>query len=61
MFERFTPVALAGTRALLLFSGLTACTGSPATFALRPAFEVMTPAGVAGVSIRQSPPGMTDA
>jgi hypothetical protein len=28
---------------------------------LRPDFEVMTPAGVANVSIRQSPPGMTRA
>lgn len=60
MFERLTPVALARIRALLLFLGLTACTGSPATLALQPAFEVMTPAGVASVSIRESPPGMTD-
>jgi hypothetical protein len=47
--------------ALLLQSGLAACTGSPATLALRPDFEVMTPAGVASVGIRQSPSGMTDA
>src|SRR5689334_3646246 len=45
----------------LLLLGLAACTGSPAALALRPEFEVMTPAGVASVSIRQSPPGMTDA
>jgi hypothetical protein len=28
---------------------------------LQPAFEVMTPAGIASVSIRESPMGMTDA
>jgi hypothetical protein len=61
MFARMTPVALARTRALLLLSGLAACTGSPATLALQPDFEVMTPAGIASVSIRQSPPGMTAA
>jgi hypothetical protein len=61
MFARITPVALARTRALLLLSGLPACTGSPATLALQPDFEVMTPAGIASVSIRQSPPGMTEA
>jgi hypothetical protein len=62
MFARITPVALARTRALLLLlSGLAACTGSPATLALRPDFEVMTPAGVASVSIRESPPGMPEA
>jgi hypothetical protein len=61
MFARMTPVVLARTRALLLLSGLAACTGSPATLALQPDFEVMTPAGIASVSIRQSPPGMTDA
>jgi hypothetical protein len=48
-------------RALLLLSGLASCTGSPATLALQPDFEVATPAGIASVSIRQSPPGMTDA
>lgn len=61
MFAHITPAALARTRALLLLSGLAACTGSPATLALQPDFEVMTPAGIASVSIRQSPPGMTDA
>src|SRR5437870_1462977 len=49
------------TRSLLLLLGLAACTGSPASVASRPDFEVMTPAGLANVSIRQSPPGMTDA
>ena len=48
-------------RYLLPLSCLAACTGSPAALALRPDFEVMTPAGIASVSIRQSPPGMTDA
>ena len=61
MFARMTPVALMPPRVLLLLSGLAACTGSPATLALQPDFEVMTPEGIASVSIRQSPPGMTDA
>ena len=61
MFAFIAPGALAHARALLLLGGLASCTGSPATFALRPDFEVMTPAGIASVSIRQSPPGMTDA
>lgn len=52
---------LARLRALLLVSGLASCTGSPATIALQPAFQVMTPAGPASVSIREAPPGMTDA
>jgi hypothetical protein len=47
--------------ALLLLSGLAACTGSPGITALQPDFEVMTPAGKASVSIRQSPPGITGA
>jgi hypothetical protein len=47
--------------ALLFLSGLASCTGSPATFAVPPNFEITTPAGVAGVCIRTSPPGMTDA
>lgn len=37
------------------------CTGSPGTLAPPPAFEVMTPTGIAGVSIGESPSGMTDA
>jgi len=60
-FARVTPGALAHTGALLLLCGLASCTGSPATLALRPDFEVMTPAGIASVSIRESPLGMTDA
>jgi len=44
---------------LLLIAG-TSCTGSPRTLASQPEFEVRTSAGVASVSIRQSPPGMTD-
>ena len=47
--------------ALLLLSGLAACTGSPGMTASQPIFEVMTPAGKTGVIIRQSPPGMTGA
>ena len=46
--------------ALLLQSGLAACASSPTTLALRPDFEVVTPAGVASVIIRESPDGMTD-
>jgi hypothetical protein len=40
--------------------GLAACTGSPAILASQPDFEVLTGAGLASVSIRQSPPGITD-
>jgi hypothetical protein len=54
-FRSLTP----GASALLL--GLASCTGSPGTLALQPAFEVMTPTGIASVSIRQPPAGMTDA
>ena len=39
----------------------SACTGSPATLATAPDFELATPAGIAGVSIRESPPGMPHA
>lgn len=46
---------------LLLAMGLGACTGSRATLALQPDFNVATPAGIASVSIRQAPPGMPDA
>ena len=38
---------------------LSACTGSPATLASQPAFEVTTPTGLASVSIREAPSGMT--
>ena len=61
MFACITSGPSAHTRALLLLSGVVACTGSPATLAVPPSFEVMTPAGVASVSIHKSPPGMTDA
>ena len=61
MFARLAPVALVRTLVLILLAGLAACTGSPATLAIRPDFEMLTPAGLASVSIRQSPPEMTDA
>jgi len=38
---------------------VSACTGSPATLALRPEFDVATSAGPTSVSIREAPPGMT--
>jgi hypothetical protein len=44
---------------LLALSAVSACTGSPATLALRPDFELATPTGPASVSIRQAPPDMT--
>ncbi len=47
--------------ALLSPFGPAACTGSAATLALRPDFVVTTSLGTASVSIRQPPPGMTDA
>ncbi len=56
-----TSVALARARSALLLSCLASCTGSPGALALRPDFEVTTPAGIASVSMRQSPVGMTDA
>jgi hypothetical protein len=59
MLARSTPPALARARALLLLSGLAACTGAPATVAVQPDFQVMTPAGTVGVSMRQPLPGMT--
>jgi hypothetical protein len=46
---------------LMLLLGPGACTGSPGVLALQPAFDVTTPAGIASVSIRQAPPGITDA
>jgi hypothetical protein len=61
MFRHAAWAALVCTRYLLPLSCLASCTGSPTTLALQPSFEVMTPAGIASVSIRQSPPGMTDA
>ena len=38
---------------------VSACTGSPATLALQPDFDVATSAGPASVSIREAPPDMT--
>jgi len=61
--RKFAPTsagALPHMRALPLLCGLASCTGSPATLALQPDFEVMTPRGIASVSIRESPLGMTD-
>jgi hypothetical protein len=45
---------------LLALIALSACTGSPATLAMQPDFEIATSAGPASVSIRGAPPGMTD-
>jgi len=53
--------ALAVGLALALPLASASCTGSPATLALPPDFEVMTQAGVASVSIRQPLLGMTNA
>jgi hypothetical protein len=44
---------------LLVVIPTLGCTGSPGTPTL-PAFEVMTPTGIASVSIRESPPGIAD-
>lgn len=55
------PRASAVGLALGLLFGPAACTGSPSTLALPPDFEVMTAAGVASVSLRESFPGTTDA
>jgi hypothetical protein len=48
-------VACAGLMAI------SACTGSPATLATPPDFELMTPSGISSVSTREPPPDMTDA
>jgi hypothetical protein len=61
MIGNATSAALACARYVLLLSCLVSCTSSPGTLALQPDFEVMTPAGSASVSMRQSPGGMTDA
>lgn len=53
--------AFACVSCLMSLSCVTACTDSRAILALRPDFEVMTPAGIASVSIRQPPLGVTDA
>ena len=47
------------TLSLLVPLAPTACTGSPATIALQPSFEVTTAGGPASVSIRETPPDMT--
>ena len=47
------------TLSLLVPIASTGCTGSPATLALQPDFEVTTTGGPAGVSIRETPPDMT--
>jgi len=52
--------ASVGAIALVSLFGPAACTGSPATLALPPDFEVKTLGGIASVSIRGSLPGMTD-
>jgi hypothetical protein len=44
---------------LLALSAVSACTGSPATLALRPDFELATRTGLASVSIREAPSEMT--
>lgn len=44
---------------LLALATVSACTGSPATLAMRPDFQVATSAGPAEVCIRETPPGMT--
>jgi hypothetical protein len=46
--------------ALVALLGLPACTGSPATLALQPDFEMTMPSGIVSVSIRESLPDMTD-
>jgi hypothetical protein len=54
------PTASAQLVILIVLFNVAACTGSPTTLAMRPDFEIMTPAGLAGVSIREAPYGMTD-
>jgi hypothetical protein len=49
---------VATVRTPLLLAGVAAYTGAAATLALQPDFALITPAGVAEVSIRQPPIGM---
>lgn len=52
-----------GWRRLPVLAGvalLAACSGSPATLAERPTFDITTPVGVSSVAIRNAPTGMTD-
>jgi hypothetical protein len=39
---------------------LSGCTGSPATLAMKPDFDMVTPGGVVSVSVREALPGMPD-
>ncbi|HYZ62602.1 MAG TPA: hypothetical protein VE650_09115 [Acetobacteraceae bacterium] len=54
------PAGLARAGTLLLWA-LASCTGSSTSVAMQPDFAVMTPAGLASVSIRQAPVGRTQA
>jgi hypothetical protein len=60
MIRRGRSFVWASALALAALFGPAACTGSPATLALRPDFEVKTLGGIDTVSIRDSLPGMTD-
>lgn len=55
------PTTLIAGLALAPLLGTLGCTGSPSTVAMPPDFEVMTPEGMASVSIRESLPNLTDA
>ena len=55
----WNPVTAVAACAAVILGLVAACTGSPATLALQPDFEVSTATGLAGVSIRESLPGMT--
>ena len=52
-------IALTAVSLLSLF-GLTACVGSPRVLAQQPTFELNSPTGLVGVSIRSPLPGRTD-
>jgi hypothetical protein len=52
---------LPGLLALLLLCGLASCASAPTPVAAQPDFAVTTPAGVTSVSLRETPPGMSDA
>jgi hypothetical protein len=55
------PKTFIASLALASLLATVGCTGSPYTVAMTPDFEVMTPEGVASVSIRESLPNLTDA
>jgi hypothetical protein len=63
-FRRGDRAIRSGPRVAMLVSllsvGLASCTGAPESMAARPAFELMTPAGLASVSIRQPMRDMSD-